>query len=156
PNVITVSIVTPPANLFEPATGVYQNPTNSGAEWERPASIEFLVPANGGGAGAPGAGARTPVVAGQGFQVDAGLRMQGGRSRVPSNQARHAFRLVFKRTYGAGKLSFPVFGDGTGPLDTLVLRSGYNNSWTHRDPAQRDRADHARDAWARLSQRDLG
>ena len=139
PAVPSISIVTAPANLFDPATGIYQNPTAEGGEWERPVSIEFIDPAKG-----------------PGFQVDAGLRVQGGMSRVPANQPKHAFRALFKKKYGPGKLSFPLFGDRTGDLHTIVFRSTYNNSWTHWDPAQHQRADYVRDAFARLTQRDMG
>ncbi|HYE21307.1 MAG TPA: CotH kinase family protein, partial [Tepidisphaeraceae bacterium] len=119
------------------------NPTAEGPDWERPASIELLDPGRGG-------------VAGPGFQIDAGLRIQGGNSRVPANQPKHAFRALFKKKYGPGKLDFPLFGAHTGKLDTVVFRSTYNNSWTHWDPAQHHRADYVRDGFARLTQRDMG
>jgi hypothetical protein len=57
----SVSIVTTAANLFNSSTGIYVNPGQDGAAWERPASIEWINPD-----GTPG------------FQIDAGLRIRGG------------------------------------------------------------------------------
>ncbi|MHC4431069.1 MAG: lamin tail domain-containing protein, partial [Planctomycetota bacterium] len=62
----TVSITTDKDNLFDPSRGIYANPTRKGAEWERPASAEFF---NRDGS--------------KQFQINCGLRLQGGAARQP-------------------------------------------------------------------------
>lgn len=136
-----LSIVTDKNNLFDPATGIYQNPVQSTVLWERPISAEFFDPQN------PEAG----------FQIDCGLRIQGGASRQPANTPKHSFRLLFKSIYGSSKLNYPLFGEGfSESFDTLVLRANYNNSWVHWEPAQRLRSQYLRDQWARDTQLAMG
>ena len=111
----TISVVMERDDLFGPARGLYANPRESGAEWERPASVELIYPD-----------------ARPGFQVDCGLRMQGGWNRRPEESPKHAFRLVFKKKYGPARLKFPLFeGEGPREFDTLILRAGCNNTWLH-------------------------
>ncbi|MBM3883057.1 MAG: hypothetical protein FJ387_25630 [Verrucomicrobia bacterium] len=132
----TLSLVTAIDSLWG-GQGIYSNPTSEGVAWERATSVEWLDPAGG-----------------DGFQVDAGLRIQGGASRNPSNSPKHALRLLFKGDYGAKQLEFPVFGRaGVSTFDTLVLRAGYNNSWVHWSPAQRAQAQYLQDEWIRATQR---
>lgn len=110
----SISVVTEMKNLFDPATGIYANAVQRGQAWERPASIELLDPA------------KTP--AGQ-FQENCGLRIRGGYSRNPQ-YAKHAFRVFFRREYGAAKLKFPLFDrDGAIEFDTFDLRTSQNYSW---------------------------
>ncbi len=101
----TLSIVTAHTNLYGP-TGIYDNPINQGVAWERPASLEWIDPAGG-----------------EGFQIDAGLRIYGNVVRAAPKKS---FRVLFKARYGPTKLNFPVFDDPTATtsFDTLVLRSG--------------------------------
>jgi len=40
----TLSVALDPADLFDPARGIYANPMRSGEDWERAASIELLLP----------------------------------------------------------------------------------------------------------------
>ncbi|MHB1033246.1 MAG: lamin tail domain-containing protein [Pirellulales bacterium] len=135
----TLSIVTDQANLFG-ASGVYSNPTQEGVAWERPASAELIYPDGR-----------------QGFQIDAGLRVQGGASRDSANSPKHSLRLLFKDDYGATKLRFPLFGDTAATsFDTIILRAGYNNSWIHWDSAQRARSQYIRDQFARDTQLAMG
>ena len=111
----TISIVTDVNNLFDPETGIYMNPEERGVAWERPASVELIFP--------DGA---------DGFQEDAGLRIQGGFSRKPGESPKHSFRLLFKSVYGDSKLRFPLFGpDAVEEFDTVILRAGFNQSWIH-------------------------
>ena len=136
-----VSIVTDKDHLFDAAAGIYMNPVQRTVLWERPVSVEFFDPDGG----------QT------GFQIDCGLRIQGGASRQPANSPKHSFRLLFKRIYGQGKLNYPLFGDdAAASFDTLVLRANYNNSWYHWDPAQRLATQYLRDQWARDTQRAMG
>src|SRR5690606_14965657 len=87
----TISIVTSIDNLFDRDTDIYQNPMQSGIAWERSASVELIHPDG--------------TV---GFQVDAGLRIQGGASREPEKSPKHSFRLLFKDIYGSSKLAYPL------------------------------------------------
>ena len=109
----TWSITTDVDNLFDPSTGIYANPTEDGRDWERPASVELLNPDGS-----------------EGFQVNAGLRIRGGFSRLPSNP-KHSFRLFFRGQYGDSKLEYPVHGDtGVDVFDKIDLRTAQNYSWS--------------------------
>jgi hypothetical protein len=107
------SIVMDLKDLFDPATGIYANPGQDGRAWERPCSFELLHPDGS-----------------EGFQTPAGIRIRGGFSRSTSNP-KHAFRLFFRSEYGAGKLVYPLFGDGgTDTFDKIDLRTFQNYSWS--------------------------
>ncbi len=118
------------------ATGLYQNPQQQGQTWERPVSVE-LIASDGSESG---------------FQVDAGLRIQGGSSRNPDTP-KHSFSLRFRKEYGSGRLDYPLFvGSPSGDtavesFDFLQLRSGYNFGWTHRHYYQCRHAQYNRDQW---------
>ncbi len=70
-----ISIVTDFDNLFGPQ-GILDNPTRSGIDWERPTSMELIHPD-----GTPG------------FQIDAGIRVQGDASRDDSQFAEEIVAL---------------------------------------------------------------
>jgi hypothetical protein len=136
----SLSIITDPGNLFSPETGLYTHPTERGAAWERPVSVELLCPD-----GAPG------------FRIRCGLRIHGGSSRSPEESPKHSFRLVFKARYGLAKLRFPFFGPkGPNEFESLVLRAGNNDSWLCADGQGRRRACYLRDEWMRASLRAMG
>ena len=73
-----MSIVMNVSDLFG-AQGIYANPLGQGVAWERAASVEWIDPD-----GEPG------------FQVDAGLRIQGGAFRGFNLSRKKSFRLLFK------------------------------------------------------------
>jgi hypothetical protein len=127
-------------DLFGPAKGIYANPLQTGSEWERAAHIEY-----------------TAANKGPGFNVNCGIRIQGGWNRRPEESPKHAFRLVFKKKYGPGKLHYPLF-DAMEPraFDELILRAGCNNSWLHWSGEERKRGDYIRDQWMRDSYRAMG
>jgi hypothetical protein len=111
-----LSIVTDSNNLFDSATGIYANPLEEGVEWERPASVELLTTANQ-----------------QAFQLDCGLRIQGGAFRRFDLTRKKSFRLVFKQEYGAGKLNYPLFdydSNAAESFDTITLRAGANDGYS--------------------------
>ncbi|HWQ91324.1 MAG TPA: lamin tail domain-containing protein, partial [Clostridia bacterium] len=110
----TFSLVTTLSNLFDPATGIYANPSQDGREWERPASLELIDPA------------------GNTFQVNCGLRIRGGFSRSLANP-KHSFRLLFRSDYGDAKLNYPVFAKqgGAEEFDGFDLRTAQNYSWSY-------------------------
>ncbi len=112
----------------------------TGLGWERPVSCEYMFPES----------------VEEGFQVNCGIRIQGGHSRRPEKSPKHSLRLLFKSMYGPGRLDYPVFGeDAAEEYNTLVLRSAYGNTWRHFDPNQRKRAQHIRDPWAKDTQLDM-
>ena len=107
------SIVMNLADLFDPTTGIYANAMRDGRASERACSLELMFP--------DGA---------EGFQIDAGIRIRGGFSRIASNP-KHAFRFFFRSEYGEAKLRFPLFGDdGADTFDNIDLRTFQNYSWS--------------------------
>ncbi|MBN2475332.1 MAG: lamin tail domain-containing protein [Pirellulales bacterium] len=123
----TLSLVTDLDNLFDPTTGIFVHAGNDGADWERPTSVELIYPEGADGAGFPDG-------AGEGFHIDAGLRIRGGYSRSGSNP-KHAFRLFFRDEYGDAKLDYPLFGaEGADAFDKIDLRTSQNYSWAFGGP----------------------
>ena len=123
----SMSIVTDLDNLFDSSTGIFVNPRGDGRGWERPTSLELIYPPDASGPGFPDG-------ADEGFQIDAGLRIRGGYSRS-GNNPKHAFRLFFRREYGAGKLNYPLFGsEGVDKFDKFDLRTSQNYSWAFGGP----------------------
>jgi len=119
------SLVTDLDSMFGAARGVYSNPGEQGRESEREMSLEYL-----------------PADGGEDFQIDCGVRIRGGFSRMPLNP-KHAFRIFFRDDYGEGKLKFPVFGpEGVRSFDSFDLRTAQNYSWSlagdHRGVFVRD------------------
>ena len=134
-----VSVVCRREDMFGPR-GLYLNTTQRGDEWEKPCSVEMILP-----------GGNTA------FQIDCGIRIQGNVNRIPNRSPKHAFRLLFRERYGAAKLQYRLFPDSPmKKFDTLVLRADYNNSWIHWDPQARPRAQRTRDAWMKDSHRAMG
>jgi len=136
----SLSIVTDLESLFDPERGLYAHPLERGRDWERAASAEMIFPD-----GQPG------------FQINCGLRIQGGWNRRPEECPKHSFRLLFKKQYGAARLEFPLFGaEGVMSFETLILRGGCNNTWLHWSSAERHRGDYLRDQWMRETAAAMG
>ena len=135
----TVSLSLPDADVFGPG-GIYSNPGNRGEAWEKAASVEYYDP-----------------IDGDQFQIDAGLRVQGGASRSGADP-KHSFRLLFKGQYGSTKLDFPLFDDSNVErFDQLVLRAGLGDVWTiHWGANLRQNATYFNDQWARESHAAMG
>ncbi len=106
----SLSLSTTVSNLFDSRYGIYANAGNHGIAWERPGAIEWLD-TNGQSA----------------FQMDCGLRIQGGVGRM---QTKKSFRLLFKSEYG-GTLRQDLFHepDAATEFHTLILRAGFNDAW---------------------------
>ena len=135
----TLSVAMDKDHLFG-SSGIYTNPTQIGISWERPTSAE-LFDANGV----------------KKFQVNCGIRVQGGASRNPDKAPKHSLSLRFRGGYGPGELDCDLF-DGS-PVDrfnSLQIRAMYNNSWIHWDSGQRSRGSMIRDQWVRDSLLDMG
>ncbi|MEZ6102311.1 MAG: CotH kinase family protein [Pirellulaceae bacterium] len=162
-----VSLVLDPYDLLDSEHGIYANPTERGVTWERPASMEILLPASSdqNGANADKSSEQTKL---RNVQADCGLRIQGGWNRRPEESPKHSLRLLFKRRYGPSELNFPLFPADVLPpdasasqqtttsFDTLILRGGNNNSWLHRGGNERLRADYIRDQWMRDTYASMG
>ena len=128
----TISIVTDVQSWHE----IYSNPRQKGRVWERPVSVEYWEPAGQEG----------------GFQVNAGLRIQGELGRLEIIP-KHAFRLFFRDEYGAARLEYPLFQDSPiQTFDTLTLRSGVNRSYAGWPDTDQIPATYTRDQWLRASQ----
>ena len=136
----TMSLVLPLDFLIHPEYGIYVNPQGHGKPWERFVSVE-LLDRNGG----------------PGFQVGAGLRIRGGFTRN-SFFVKHAFRLFFRKIYGAGKLKYALFEDeGAARFDKIDLRTAQNYSWARRgDRPYGTHNTFVRDVFCRDTQRDMG
>lgn len=131
-----LSLVFDPDALFHPVTGIYQRPQSEGSAWERPLSAEFFLPDD----------------SEPGFQIDAGIRIQGGSSRNPDTP-KHSLSLRFRADYGNEKLRYPLYrGTPSGEsaveeFDLLQLRPEYNFGWMHRHYYQAEHALYGRDQW---------
>lgn len=132
----SLSITTDLANLFNPTTGIYANPSQDGRDWERPASVELVNPDGSAG-----------------FQVNAGVRIRGGYSRSTDNP-KHSFRLFFRGEYGDSTLDYPLFGDeGVDQFKKFDLRTAQNYSWSFAGDASNTMI---QDGFARQSQGEMG
>jgi hypothetical protein len=133
----TISITADVDDLFGP-NGIYTNSTQRGDAWERPASVELIH-----------------TDASDGFQVDCGLRIQGGAFRSHGLTKKHSLRLLFKGIYGATKLRQAIFGPGAvESFDTLVLRANSNDGWQW--DAAGSRPLYVRDSFGRQTVLDMG
>jgi len=133
----SLSVVTPMENLFS-SSGLYLNPGSKSLE--KAVSAEWIYPDGS-----------------EGFQVDCGMKMQGGASRNTGKSPKHSMSLRFRNLYGEGRLDFPLFGDSADDrFNSLQLRAMYNNSWIHWDSGQRRRGSMIRDQWARDSLLEMG
>ncbi len=136
----SLSIVTDPDSLFDAKRGIYAHPMETGRDWERAVSAEMIYPD----------GRR-------GFQINCGLRVQGGWNRRPEECPKHSLRLIFKKQYGSPRLDYPLFGpEGIHEFETVILRGGCNNTWLHWSGVERQRGDYIRDQWMRETSAAMG
>ncbi|TWU39090.1 CotH protein [Novipirellula aureliae] len=126
--------------------GIYSNPREE--DIEIASSVEWIL--------ADGS---------SGFQIDAGLQISGGASRIPTSSPKHSMSLRFRSEYGAGRLNYPLFDDAVNAalggsavteFNSLQLRAVYNNSWVHNNAEQRERATMIRDQFIRDSMIAMG
>ncbi len=135
----TVSLVVDIDDFFG-SGGIYSNPLNTGIEWERPVSMEWIDPNTD-----------------DNFGVNAGIRIHGGPYGRSGN-SKKALRVIFRNQYGPSVLEYPLFPDtDVETFDTIALRSIWNYSWTgHSGMSGSTHADYLRDAFARDTIRDIG
>ena len=137
----TLSIAIAPAHFAD----LYENHSERGGEWERPAFVELLYPARKEYEGFPG------------FRIECGLRMHGG---LAVDQARKkSFRLLFKGQYGNTKLRYPIFESAVHhsrtaarTFDTLILRAAGNTNWSKDDAWKHAPSTYLRDQFVRDTQ----
>ncbi|MBP7949976.1 MAG: lamin tail domain-containing protein [Verrucomicrobiales bacterium] len=143
----TLSIVIPPADFLGSANGIYNNPQQRGAAWERAISAELLLPPD----------AQHPNGS-TGFQENCGLRVWGYGWRAHSASKKHSFRLKFKDIYeGPGKLEYPLFpGWPVERFDNIVLRSQGSRGWNDFRTPDISQSQYIHDAFARDSAREMG
>lgn len=105
------SIITDPANLFDPAIGIYHenNYMSKGMDWERPIDLEFFND--------------------QGemeFSQAVGIRIHGGITRA---YAQKSFRIISNLNYSEdGFFDHDFFDTEITRYNTLILRNG-GNDW---------------------------
>jgi hypothetical protein len=88
--------------------GIYSNTFGDGSAWERPCSVEYLRRDS-----QPG------------FQVNCGIRIQGGLSRDPAETPKHKLRLLFKPF-----LNYDLYdGSPVTEFATLSLNAIFNDHW---------------------------
>lgn len=148
-SVPSMSIVTSKHYLFSDTEditngGIYiftGKPSAKGIDWVRPTSAEFYDPKTG-----------------KEFQINCQLKLHGGNSRNPDNSPKHGFQLRFKSAYGPSKLNFNLFEEkgATNEFNSLVLRAGYNYSWTKNNETQRTNAQYLQDPFAKNTQLAMG
>ncbi|MFT6573794.1 MAG: hypothetical protein ACJA16_001980, partial [Akkermansiaceae bacterium] len=125
---------------FSGGSGIYTNSGNGSLEYE--CSAEY-IPAI--------------VDTRKDWQINCGIKVQGGASRNPSASPKHSMNFRFRNEYGAGRLREKLFPESqVEEFNSLTLRAGYNNSWIHRDSGQRGRGSMIRDQWMRESMLDMG
>jgi len=140
----SLSVVMDVDDLFG-SNGIYVKPQSTGFAYERPTSAEWI----------------SPDGSEDGFQINCGIRVQGGASRSP-DFPKHSMRLEFRSQYGPGRLEYPLFDNlpyGRSPTDSfdeIVLRTSFNNSWPHWHYDQAPRAQYIRDQWVRDMQFEMG
>jgi hypothetical protein len=131
----SMSIVMDQKDLFG-SQGIYVNPESHGLAWERAASLELIYPDDR-----------------DGFQSNAGIRVQGGAFRRFDLTLKKSFRLIFREQYGSASLHYPLFGpQAADRFNNFVLRANSNDGW----PYGGGNALYVRDAFAMDTARAMG
>ena len=132
----TLSISLDIENMFG-TDGIYSNPSNSNLETA--ASLELINPDGS-----------------DGFQINAGLKIQGGAFRSFGLTDKKSFRFKFQSEYGPTKLEYPLFGEGAvDSFDTITLRMEANDGWQWSNGDNTNRL-YSRDEFGRRTQLAMG
>ena len=108
-SVPTVSLVTDLNNLFGASTGIITNSNQSGAAWQKAASIEYINPDGT-----------------TGFSSNVTIKIRGSASTDDSTITKYSFHVAFDST-----LAYALFGgDGTDTFDNIDLAMTQNWSWS--------------------------
>lgn len=121
----TMSVVAPDAEIFGEG-GIHRGNNLETEDLEVKISLEMFYPDD------------YPRTHAGGFQIDCGIKIQGGGGRWDNGEYDHkqSFGLRFRSSYGNPSLGYPVFEDAplnkdseAGKYDKLILRAGHNKSW---------------------------
>lgn len=119
-NLPIVTIVTSPSNLWDSDSGIYVLGNNAEEEepyrganywmpWEKPMTLSLFEDN------------------GSGFSVKCGLRIFGDFTRMLDKKS---LACVFRDTYGADDLEYPVFGEnGLDTYETIILRTAGQDAY---------------------------
>lgn len=114
----TISVIGDPDDFFGSENGIYANPEEEGAEWERFTQVHYFEEEE------------------LKFEVDCGIRIQGSSSVILPKKS---FRLFFESSYGQKWLEYPLFPESeVDRFRNLVLRSGYDDSLDGQGTLLRD------------------
>lgn len=107
----TVSVVTAPANLFDPEIGIYTygNYENYFMDWERPAHIEFFETSG--------------LTA---FACDVGIKIHGGHTRTYPQKT---LRVLLREGYGVPEIEYSLFAEKDLTHFTALLLRNAGNDW---------------------------
>jgi hypothetical protein len=131
----TLSVVMNTDDMFG-TNGIYSNPFGDGVAWERPCSIEYFRPD-----------------ANPGFQINCGIRIQGGLSRDPAETSKHKLRLLFKQIYGSAFLVYDLYPNSpVNEFATLSLNAAFEDHWRQAGAT----AQMQRDEWCAQTQDEIG
>ncbi|MBN1817114.1 MAG: lamin tail domain-containing protein, partial [Sedimentisphaerales bacterium] len=140
----TISLVLTKGDMFG-TEGIYINQSQDGTE--RRGSVELIDPAG-----------LEP-----GFQVNCGVRMQGGVSGGGTSLDRWkvpklSMKLVFRGGYGPSRLRYEMFEEpqATNWFDQIILEARANNVWYHSGSDQNVRAQYTRDQFVSDCQNAMG
>jgi len=137
----TISLVMPMDDWFgDGGQGIYL----SGQGIERGCSVELIYPDGS-----------------EGFQIDAGIEIQGGTSTNRWKTDKLSMQVTFKEPWGPTKLDFPIFGsDATDWFDTFILDARLNQCWAYHGGSspdwQREHAQYTRDQFVSTIQNLMG
>ena len=102
------SLSTAPANLFDPAIGIYHE-NNIYQEWERPIHVEFFDTDDS-----------------SGFSIDAGIKLYGAWTR---NLPQKSLAIFARESYGYGEIEYKLFPDlPYDKYESFILRNS-GNDW---------------------------
>lgn len=117
-------------DLWGSERGIYQNPQNKGKDWERQGQFKFS----------------------DSYAGDVGIRIHGGASRTRS--PKKSFRIYFRKEYSSPESK--ISGLDKSGYKQLVLRAGFNDTWTHDSDRQRKTATYIREQVAREIYNSMG
>ena len=130
-------VTTAIGDMFDPATGIYPNPSGRGDLWEKPCSAE-LIPA--------------PGSTEAGFQINGGIQVMGLTSRNLTVNPRLPLRVIFSRRFGPPSLHYPLYpGNPVTRFDSIALRNNTRDNFGN-DP----NGTYIRDQWTKEMQAAMG
>ncbi len=125
---------------FDPQFGIYANAVETGENWERGVSAEFIYSND----------------TTKNYQVNCGIQIQGASSTKNWNSPKLSMRLVFKEKYGDTTLEKKLFEDSeVVSINTLILDARNDYAW-HSWEEPRPHAQYVRDQFMNDMQNTMG